>query len=96
MYDRLWYQALVSFGIVALVMGITFPISRIALKRQYARRTYDTYVLGDGIVNSVTLTVDVKFSEAERRRILLEHGKVLATYAPSFDPATATTIRPLR
>lgn len=95
MYDQLWHQTFVNLGIVAVVMGITFLISQAALKRQHARRTYDTYGLGDGVVNSVTVTLDVRLSEAERRRILWEYAKVLATYAPAFDPKSALDVRPI-
>lgn len=76
-------------------MGIIFLISQVALKRQHALRTYDTYVLGNGVVNSITVTLDVKFSEGERRRILSEYAKVLAAYAPAFSPSSALDVRPI-
>jgi hypothetical protein len=95
MSDHLWHQTFVSLGIVAVVMGITFLISQAALKRQHARRTYDTYMLGDGIGSSITVTLDVRLNEAERRRILSEYAKVLATYAPTFDPNSASSAQPL-
>lgn len=94
MSDHLWHQTFVSLGIVAVVMGITFLINQAALKRQHARRTYDTYVLGDGIVNSISVTLDVRFTEDERRRILLAYGAVLSTYAPAFNPNSALDVRP--
>lgn len=96
MYDHFWHQTLVSLAIISVVMGITFLASNAAQKRQYTRRAYDTYVLGDGIVNSITITLDVKFSDVKRRRILSEYGKVLATYAPDFDPNSASSAEPVR
>jgi hypothetical protein len=95
MSEKYWHQLIIGFLIVAIGMSITWLVSRASLKRQHARRTYDTYVLGDGVVNSVTLTIDVKLGEAERRRILSEHGKVLATYAPAFNPNSAMDAQPL-
>ncbi|WP_194713062.1 hypothetical protein [Noviherbaspirillum soli] len=95
MREQFWHQTFVSLGIVAVVMAITFLASQAALKRQHAWRTYDTYVLGDGIVNSVSITLDVKLTEAERRRILVEYAKVLATYAPAFNPNSALDVRPI-
>jgi len=83
-------------AIVGVVMGVTFLISNAAQRRQYARRTYDTYLLGEGIVNSSTGSLDVKFDEAERRRILSEYGKMPAIYAPAFDPRSASSAQPLR
>jgi hypothetical protein len=70
MREQFWHQTFASLGIIAVVMGITFLIGQAALRRQHARRTYDTYVIGDGLVNSVTVTLGVRLSEAERRRIL--------------------------
>jgi hypothetical protein len=95
MYDHLWHQTLISMGIVAIVMDITLPISKAAQRCQHARRTYDNYVLGDGVVNSITITLDVRFREGERRRILSEYGKVLATFAPAFNPNSALDVRPI-
>lgn len=95
MSDKYWEHPIISFLIVTVGMSITLLLSRAALKRQHARRSYDTYVLGDGVVNSVTLTIDVKLSEAERRRILFEHGKVLPTYASAFNQNSALDAQPI-
>lgn len=43
-------------------------------------------MLGDGSANSVTATLYAELNNAERKRILLEYGKVPATYTPAFDP----------
>lgn len=76
-------------------MRITYLISQAVLKRQHARRMYETYFIGDGLVSSVTVTLDVRLSETERRRILSEYGKVLATYVPAFNPNSALDTKPL-
>lgn len=38
--------------------------------------TYYIYVLSDGILNSVSVTVEVTLSSVERRRTLWKYGKV--------------------
>jgi hypothetical protein len=44
--------------------------------------TYHTHVLSDGVLNSVSVVLDVTLSNAERRRTGSEYGKVLSTYLP--------------
>ena len=95
MSEKYWEHFIISFLIVAVVMSITLVVNVTLRRRWHARRTYDTYVIGDGIVNSVTVTLDVRFREAERRRILSEYGKVLATYAPGFNPNSILDVRPM-
>lgn len=95
MSEKYWEQFIISFLIVAVAMAITWEVNSALRRRWHARRTYDTYMLTDGIVNSVTVTLDVKFSEDERKRILSEYGKVLATYAPAFNPNSALDVRPI-
>lgn len=95
MSEKYWHQFIISFLIVAVAMSITWVVNGALRRRWHARRTYDTYVLSDGVVNSVTLTIDVKRGEAERRRILFEHGKVLATYASAFNPNSALDAQPI-
>jgi hypothetical protein len=92
MSKKYWEQLIISFLIVAVAMAITWEVDGALRRRWHARRTYDTYVLGDGVVNSITVNLDVKFSVAERRRILSEYGKVLATYAPTFDLNSASSV----
>lgn len=58
-------------------------------------RHYDTYVFGDGAVNSLTITVGVKLSEAEWRRILMEYGKVLATSSLAINPNSELEVQPI-
>lgn len=95
MSEKYWEHFIISFLIVATITSIAWVVNGALRRRWHARRTYDTYVLGDGIVNSVTVTLDVKFSEAKRRRILAEYGKVLATYAPAVNPNSALDVRPM-
>ena len=95
MSEKYWEHFIISFLIVAVVMSITLVVNVTLRRHWHARRTYDTYVIGDGIVNSVTVTLDVRFREAERRRILSEYGKVLATYAPGFNPNSILDVRPM-
>jgi hypothetical protein len=95
MSEKYWEQFIISFLIVAVAMAITWELNGALRRRWYARRAYDTYVLGDSIVNSITVNLDVKFSEAERRRILSEYSKVLATYAPAFNPNSTLDVRPI-
>lgn len=93
--EKSWEHFIISFLIVAVIMSIAWVVNGTLRRRWHARRTYDTYVLGDGIVNSVTITLDVRFREDERRRILSEYGKILATYAPAFNPNSALNVRPM-
>lgn len=76
-------------------MSIAWVVNGPPRRRWHAQRAHDTYVLGDGMVYSVTTTLYVKFCEVERRRILFEHGKVLSTYAPAFNPNSALDVRPI-
>lgn len=95
MSEKYWEQFIISFSIVAAIMSISWVVNGALRRRWHAQRTYDTYVIGDGIVNSVTITLDVKLDEAERRRILSEYAKVLASYAPAFNPNSAPDVQPV-
>lgn len=80
---------------MAVAMSISWVVNGALRRRWHARRTCDTYVREDGIVNSVTITLDVEFNEAERRCILSEYAKVLAAYTPAFNPNSALDVRPI-
>jgi hypothetical protein len=96
MYEKNWEHFIISFSIVTIIMSIGWVVSRVLRRRWHAQRTYDTYMLTDGVVNSVTVTLDVKFGEVERRRILSANGTVLSTYAPTFDPNSVSSAQPVR
>ena len=89
-----WHQLTIGLLIVDVGMSLTGAVSGSLRRHWHARRTYDTYVIGDGVVNSVTVTLDVRFGKGERRRILAEYGKVLSTYAPAFNPNSTLDVRP--
>jgi hypothetical protein len=95
MSEKYWEQFIISFLIVAVAMAIIWKVNGALRRRCHARRTYDVYMLGDSIVNSIIVNLDVKFSEAERRHILSEYSKVLATYVPAFNPNSALDVRPI-
>jgi hypothetical protein len=95
MSEKYWEEFIISFLTLAVAMAITWEVNGALRRRWHARRTYDTYVIGDSILNSVTVNLDVNFREGERRRILSEYGKVLATYAPGFDPSSTIDVRPI-
>jgi hypothetical protein len=65
MSEKYWEQFVISFLIVAVAMAITWEVNGALRPRWHARRTYDSYVIGDSILNLVTVNLDVKFSEAE-------------------------------
>ena len=95
MSEKYWEQFIISFLIVAVITSIAWVVNGSLRRRWHARRTYDTYVLGDGVVNSVTVTLDVNLIEAERRRIPSEYAKALAAYAPAFNPNSVLDVRPI-
>ena len=78
-------------------LAIVFVVTTIVRKRLEAKgKTRATYVLTDGGLNAVRVTLDAQLGEAERRRILSAHGAVLSTYAPAFDPNSASSTQPVR
>lgn len=58
------------------------------------KESHATYVLSDGGLNDVRVTLDAQLSEAERRQILSAYGAVLSTYAPAFDANGVAVIQP--
>lgn len=95
MSKKYWEQFIISFLIIVVITSIAWVVNGALRRRWHARRTYDTYVLGDSVVNSVAVTLDVRIIETERRRILSEYAKVLATYASAFNPNSALDVQPI-
>lgn len=99
MLEQFWHDAIGSLGPVYFCLAIVLVITTIIGKRLDARRKLRaTYVLSDGGLNSVRVTLDDRLTEAERRRILSAYGAVLSTYAPAFNPNarhSALDVRPI-
>lgn len=78
-------------------LAVVFVVTTAIRKRLDAQRKLRaTYVLSDGGLNSVCVTLNAQLSEAEHRRILLAYGAVLSSYAPAFDPTRVADIQPER
>jgi hypothetical protein len=97
MWQQFWHDAVRNLGPVYIGLAIVFVITTVIRKRlEVQRKARVTYVLADGGLNAVSVTLDAQLNEAERRRILLAHGAVLSTYAPAFDPNSAASAQPVR
>jgi hypothetical protein len=79
------------------LLGIGSVLIVIVRKRLEARKvTRLTYLLSDGGLNSVRVTLDAQLSQADSQRILSAHAALLSTYASAFDPSRVTDIQPER
>lgn len=97
MWEQFWHDAVRNLGTVYFGLAIVFVVTTIIRRRLDAqRKRRATYVLSDGGLNSVRVTLDAQLSAAEHRRILVEYGKVLDTYAPAFNPNSALDVQPVR
>lgn len=82
MWQQFWHDMAHSLGPVYFCLGISYLVSRVIFRYADSRKTY---VLTDGAMNSLSVTLDARIPEAERNRILSEYGRVLASYAPVVD-----------
>jgi hypothetical protein len=97
MWQQFWHDAVRNLGPVYFLLGIGLIVITIVRKRLNARKTTRlTYMLSDGGLNSVRVTLDGQLSEIERRRILSAHAALLSTYAPAFDHTRIADIQPVR
>jgi hypothetical protein len=97
MWEQFWRDAVRNLGPVYFCLAIVFVITTVIRKRLNSQRKLRvTYLLTDGGLNSVRVTLDAQSSEAERRRILAGYGALLATYAPAFDTQRVRDIQPAR
>lgn len=95
MWERFWQDTVRNLGPVYFCLSIVFVVTAIFHRWLYAKRELRaTYVLSDGGLNAVRVTLDAQLSPAERRRILSAYGAVLSTYAPAFDSNSAFDVRP--
>lgn len=97
MWQQFWHDAIRNLGPVYFVLGIGFVVITIVRKCLETRKpTRVTYMLSDGGLNSVRVTFDVQINEATRRQVLSDYGVILSTYAPAFDPNSASSAQPVR
>jgi hypothetical protein len=97
MWQLFWHDAVRSLGPVYFLLGIGLIVIVIVRKRLEARTvTRLTYILSDGGLNSVRVTVDAQLNQAERQRILSAYAALLSTYASAFDPTKVADLQPER
>lgn len=94
MWEQFWHDAVCSLGPGYFCLAIFFVVMTVIRRRLHAQRKLRaTYMLSDGGLNSVRVTLDVQFIAAELRRILSAYDAVLAGYAPVFNPNSALEVR---
>jgi hypothetical protein len=97
MWEQFWHDAVRNLGPVYFLLGIGSVVIFIVGKRLEARKvTRLTYMLSDGGLNSVRVTLDAQLSQAERQRILSAHAALLSTYASAFDHTKVAGLQPER
>lgn len=92
MWQQFWHDMARSLGPVYFCLGISYLVSRALFRRAGSRKTYKTYILADGGLNSLRVTLDAEIAETERTRILSEYGRILASYAPAFDASAVQNV----
>lgn len=97
MLERFWHDAVRNLGPVYFLLGIGLVVIAIVRRRLNARKTMRlSYMLSDGGLNSVRVTLDAQLSQAECQRILSAHAALLSTYASTFDHTKVADIQPKR